>query len=60
MHIKIALIRLRVRWLAWRYRRITEHRRRLRDKVLSISEEQARLWYKGEVLRCRQTRHVSP
>ena len=54
MRLKIALIRLRVHWLAWRYRRITIKRRKLRERVLAISEEQAKLWYKGEKLRCQK------
>ena len=53
------LIRLRVRWLAWRYRRISEQRRRLREKIMLISEAQARIWYEGELARCRKMKNGS-
>lgn len=53
------IIRLRVRWLAWRYRQISAQRRRLRDKIMNISDEQAKLWYQGELLRCKNRNPVS-
>jgi hypothetical protein len=48
------LVRLRVRWLAWRYRQISAQRRRLREKIMHITEAQARIWYEGELARCRK------
>ena len=51
--MQLFFIRLRVRWLAWRYRRLCERRRALRAAVMTITDEQAKLWYKGEQI-CSQ------
>lgn len=57
--MQLWIVRARVRWLAWRYRRISEQRRRLRDKIMHISDEQAKLWYQGELLKCKNRNPVS-